>query len=75
LGKIFPISNKLNKSTIVEHISSANHLLKNKPEEEFAKHYSRLSINKQSTIIDYLARQPTILSRACAEIKKVEVWS
>ena len=42
LGKAFPISNKLNKSTTVEHISSANHLLKNKLEEEFAKHHSKL---------------------------------
>ena len=62
LGKVFPISNKLNKSTTVEHILSANHLLKNKPEMEFVRNYSKLLMKKQSTIIDYLAKQPNILS-------------
>jgi hypothetical protein len=65
LGKVFPISNKLNKSTTVKHISSANHLLKNKLEMEFAKYNFKLGMKMQSAIIDYLAKQPTILSCAC----------
>ncbi len=32
---------------------------------EFAKYNSKLCMKKQSAIIDYLAKQPTILSCAC----------
>ncbi len=65
LGKVFTISKKLNKSTTVEHIPCSNHLLKSKLELQFAKFNTKLRIKKQSTIIDYLAKQPTILSCAC----------
>ena len=60
-----PISNQLNKTTTVEHISSSNHHLKRHLEEQFAKFNSKLRIKKQSAIVDFLAKQPTILSRAC----------
>jgi hypothetical protein len=65
LCKVFPISNQLNKTTTVEHISSSNHHLKRHLEEQFAKFDSKLRIKKKSAIIDFLAKQPTILSRAC----------
>jgi hypothetical protein len=65
LGKVFTISKKLNKSTTVEHIPSSNHLLKSKLESQYAKFNTKLPIKKNSAIIDYLAKQPTILSRAC----------
>jgi hypothetical protein len=58
-------SKKLNKSTTVEHISSSNHLLKSKLESQFAKFNTKLRIKKNSAIIVYLAKQPTILSCAC----------
>jgi hypothetical protein len=65
LGKVFPISKKLNKSTTVKHIPSSNHHLKRHLELQFAKINSKLRIKKHSAIIDYLAKQPTILSRSC----------
>jgi hypothetical protein len=65
LGKVFPISKKLNKSTTVEHIPSSNHHLKRHLELQFAKFNSKLRIKKHSAIIGYLAKQPTILSRSC----------
>jgi hypothetical protein len=65
LGKVFTISKKLNKSTTVENIASSNHLLKKKLESQFSKFSTKLHIKKHSAIIDYLSKQPTILSRAC----------
>jgi hypothetical protein len=65
LGKVFNISKKLNKSTTVEHIPSSNHLLKSKLESQFSKFNTKLCIKKHSAIIDYLAKQATILTRAC----------
>jgi hypothetical protein len=65
LGKVFPISKKLNKSTTVEHIPSSNHHLKRQLELQFSKFNSKIRIKKHSAIIDYLAKQPTILSRSC----------
>ena len=65
LSKVFPVSKKLNKSTTVEHIPSSNHLLKSKLESQFAKFNTKLRIKKHSAIIDYLAKQATILTRAC----------
>ena len=65
LSKVFPVSKKLNKSTTVEHIPSSNHLLKSKLESQFAKFNTKLCIKKHSAIIDYLAKQATILTRAC----------
>ena len=49
----------------IKHISSSNHHLKRHLEEQFAKFDSKLRIKKKSAIIDFLAKQPTILSRAC----------
>ena len=46
LGKVFPISKKLNKSTTVEHIPSSNHLLKSKLESQFAKFNTKLRKKK-----------------------------
>jgi hypothetical protein len=65
LGKVFPISKKLNKSTTIELIPSSNHHLKRQLELQFSKFNSKLLIKKHSAIIDYLAKQPTILSRSC----------
>jgi hypothetical protein len=65
LGKVFPISKKLNKSTTVEHIPSSNHHLKRQLELQFSKFNSKLCIKKHSAIIDYLTKQPTILSCSC----------
>jgi hypothetical protein len=52
-GKVFPISNKLNKTTTVKHISSSNHPLKRHLELQFAKFNSKLCIKKQTTIINF----------------------
>ncbi len=65
LSKVFTISKKLNKSTTVEYIPSSNHLLKSKLEVQLSKFNTKLHIKKNSAIIDYVAKQPTILSRAC----------
>ena len=74
LGKVFPISKKLNKSTTVEHIPSSNHLLKRKLESQFAKFNTKLRIKKHSAIIDYLAKQATILTRACVRENVQSGW-
>jgi hypothetical protein len=65
LGKVFLISNKLNKTTTVKNSSSSNHHLKRHLELQFAKFNPKLRIKKHSTIIDFLAKQPTISSCAC----------
>ena len=74
LGKVFTISKKLNKSTTVENIASSNHLLKKKLESQFSQFNSKLCIKKQSAIIDYLAKQPTLLSRACVQENVQSGW-
>ncbi len=61
LGKVFPISKNLNKTTTAEHIPPSKHCLK----RHLGLQFSKLCIKKNSTIIDYLAKQPTILSHAC----------
>jgi hypothetical protein len=55
LGKVFPTSKKLNRTTTVKHIPSSNHCLKRLLELQFSKFKSKLRIKMNSAIFDYLA--------------------
>ncbi len=66
MGKVFPISKKLKKTATVKRTTSSNnHHLKRHLELQFAKFNLKLCIKKHSGTIDYLPKQPTILSSVC----------
>lgn len=65
LGKVFIVSKNLNKTTTLEHIPRSQHRLKASISQKFDDFSKKLRIKKQDAIIDFLAKIPTILSRAC----------
>ena len=66
---VFPVSKQLNKKMTVVHIPSARHLLKGNIEEAFSNESHRLRPKKKPEMVDYLAKQPKILTQSCVQEK------
>jgi len=72
LDKQFITGKKLNKTTTVSHIPSSQHLLKRAIEKKFKDESDRLRVRKKRrTMVDYLAKYPTIETKACEREKIV----
>ncbi len=66
LARVFPISKCLNRSITVVHIPSDKHTLKDALEKGFAdlRQTNGIRLRKFNILIEYLAKQPQILSRS-----------
>ena len=64
LGKVFPVTNQLNKKTTVKDVPSDEHRLKRALEKAFTKHKLVLNHKKTAVFVDFLSVQLTILTRA-----------
>ena len=67
IGKVFPSQKKLNKTIIVQHAPAQYHLIKNTLLKKLASlnRQGILHLKKQSAVVDYLMKLPTILARSC----------
>ena len=74
LDRQFVVGKKLNKITTVEHVSSSQHTLNRRFDLKFKEFSQKIHIKKQSAVINYLAKFPTIESRACVRENIVHGW-
>jgi len=67
LGDNFKVSKRMNKTTTIEHISSKDHDLKGALERQFRvdEQAGRLFLKKKDVAVDYLGKQPSILTICC----------
>jgi hypothetical protein len=65
LEKGFSIFKKLSKTATLEHVPPTQHQLKFNIMQVFLKYSNHLQLGKEAAIVDYLAKQQLILSRAC----------
>ena len=72
LDKQFIMGKQLNKRITLEHVPSSQHLLKISIEEKFKEYYGKLRLKKKSALVDYLAKLPTIETRAC--VREKSLW-
>ena len=74
LDKQFIMGKQFNKRITLEHVPLSQHLLKRSIEEKFKEYYGKLRLKKKSALVDYLAKLPTIETRACVRENIVHGW-